>query len=226
MEFDYLRLSVLILIPLIVINFAFVLNKWNAPAWVIRKFFHTAGIALAGTYGGFGVELVEIYVVIGFIAAFAIILSFVPSIKYIQTYVTLGTREGESRVESFFNALFTVISNVGVLILFDEHRWIYMAASLVVAFGDGLGEFVGKPFGKHKYKIISPKSIEGSLAVFLGSLIGIFIPLLIFGAYDTSFLWLYFLVALLAMIIEAFSFSMLDNILMPFATAFLLLISV
>jgi len=51
---------------------------------------------------------------------------------------------------------------------------------LPLTFGDALGEVIGTPFGRHRFKVrglgeINQKSLEGCVAVFLGSLV----PLLI-----------------------------------------------
>ena len=59
---------------------------------------------------------------------------------------------------------------------------------LPLTFGDALGEVIGTPFGRHRFKVrglgeINQKSLEGCVAVFLGSLV----PLLIIaGARSPS----------------------------------------
>jgi dolichol kinase len=90
-----------------------------------------------------------------------------------------------------------------------------------VAIGDGLGEFIGKPFGKRKYRITAPKSLEGSLGVFLGSFVGAILAFGVLGSESITgwILLVIILASLIAMIIEAVSISFLDNILMPWAVA-------
>jgi phytol kinase len=91
-----------------------------------------------------------------------------------------------------------------------------------VALGDGLGEFIGKPYGKHKFKITANKSVEGSIAVFFGSFIGAILTLFLFNMFTVQiFLWV-ILTSFVAMVIEAVSFSFLDNVLMPTSVAAIL----
>ena len=69
----------------------------------------------------------------------------------------MGTRKGQRQSESIVNSTFTSISALTLLFVsfYFGSRHYFLAGILSVAVGDGLGEFIGKPYGKHKYKILS-----------------------------------------------------------------------
>lgn len=99
---------------------------------------------------------------------------------------------------------------------------------MIVGLGDGLAEPVGKRWGRHRYAALgwpkgqfSRKSLEGSLAVFLGAVAGVYIcegpelqQWLTFAAAAT-------LVGVAAAVVEALSPRGLDNVTLPFALALL-----
>ncbi|GAB5367637.1 hypothetical protein AAMO2058_001247900 [Amorphochlora amoebiformis] len=67
--------------------------------------------------------------------------------------------------------MFTLLMCVVGLTMFDrDEGYIIMAA---VGWGDGIAPWVGKMYGKHKYKLAGrQKSYEGSVGCFLGTLLG------------------------------------------------------
>ena len=67
-------------------------------------------------------------------------------------------------------------------------RYLVLATIYAWGIGDGLAALVGKRFGKHKIKwklADGKKSVEGSLAMFLCSLVSVFVVLLVRGGIDT-----------------------------------------
>lgn len=98
----------------------------------------------------------------------------------------------------------------------------------ITGIGDAIAEPIGTYFGKHTYRVfsfdkskISYRSIEGSAAVFVASLI---VPLFILypfhGTFSISFLWL-LLTAVICTLTEAFSPSGFDNMLLQIVASFL-----
>jgi len=91
---------------------------------------------------------------------------------------------------------------------------------LIMGYGDGFAAIIGKKFGKHKLKIYhSYKSIEGSLTVFVFSLI---ISLVFFSAYTTSgfhapiiFIPASLFIATIATLLEFYSPLGSDNLTLP-----------
>jgi dolichol kinase len=89
--------------------------------------------------------------------------------------------------------------------------------AMTLAFGDGFADIVGRKINRMKFKIIAEKSVPGSLAMFLTSVITCFITLAIFG-YDLIEMGLLTLIVILiATIIEALSPRETDNITIPMA---------
>jgi len=92
----------------------------------------------------------------------------------------------------------------------------------ILGWGDGLAPVFGKRFGKHKFYILSEKSMEGSLAFLIFGILGAILLNLIFHAG----LNLYFIliIGLIATIIEAVSPKDLDNLLIPLGISIVYLI--
>lgn len=86
---------------------------------------------------------------------------------------------------------------------------------LVMGYGDGLAAIIGKKYGKHQ--LIFGKSIEGSLAMFITSLIVTITILIIFGIPNLILIAL--AVAIIATIIELFTPKGLDNLSVPLITS-------
>ena len=86
---------------------------------------------------------------------------------------------------------------------------------LVMGYGDGLAAIIGNKYGKHK--IIYNKSIEGSITMFITSLIITATTLLIFSIYN--FLLIALVVSIIATIVELFTPKGLDNLSVPLITS-------
>jgi dolichol kinase len=219
---DTLKIVLLIIIPYILFGLAYYSHYLNKPAWFTRKLIHTFGLLIVGVYGSFLNTLEElIYVIFAFLLVL-IILSLIPHIQLFQNLIRMGTRDGERQLVSIVNTTLTSISILSLMVLlFFGERYLFFAGVLAVSLGDGLGEFVGKPYGRHKYNIVSEKSIEGSGGVFFGTFIGCIIAYTSFSIDIFSFqVVLGMLIAsTVATAIEAVSKSFLDNITMPWAVA-------
>ena len=95
--------------------------------------------------------------------------------------------------------------------------------------GDGLAPIIGAKYGKHRYTIgKATRSIEGSLMVFAGSVIGalfcfFFLDWFAYGGIPQFNIWqavsLSFICGCIATLVEAISPSGLDNITVPLITA-------
>ena len=177
---------------------------------------------MVGLFGSTISTLNEIIIIISILLISAIALSIYPRIQLIQSLIQMGTRKGEKEKETFFNTVFTIVTSLTLLYVTFEHRWIFMVAMMAVSLGDGFGEFIGKPYGKHKFKITANKSVEGSIAVFFGSFIGAVFALLLFDMFTGRILLLVILTSFVAMAIEAISFSFIDNLFMPTSVAIIL----
>ena len=81
-------------------------------------------------------------------------------------------------------------------------RYLVLAVIYAWGIGDGLAALVGKRFGKHKIKwklADGKKSVEGSAAMFLCSLVAVFTVLMVRGGIGVP---MCFVIALLAAIVS------------------------
>jgi phytol kinase len=107
---------------------------------------------------------------------------------------------------------------VPIIAVFNKYHMFYMLsiAILITVFGDGLAEPIGIRFGKHKYTTYSifpirkfVRSVEGSLTVFITSIIVIFIFKHSFN--NTQFLMALATIPIAMTLTEAVSPHTLDN---------------
>lgn len=82
----------------------------------------------------------------------------------------LGQTAGESHDLGL--VYYAISWTILAFFLFD-YRLIASIAIVAMAYGDGLGGLIGKRYGKHR--INGPKTLEGTLAVFAGTVIATFV---------------------------------------------------
>lgn len=109
-----------------------------------------------------------------------------------------------------------------IITLFFFMNWIGAASIFTLAFADGVGGWVGRKMGRHYYKVpwAKPKSLEGSLGMFIASLISILIAQIFF--YSRIDPLLIIVGSIAATIIEGISPKHSDNIFIPLLLALLL----
>ena len=208
--------------PFLLFLVAFYSHRINKPQWFTRKLIHTFGLFIVGLYGSFLNNFSEVLTVLLIFLIILAIFSIIPQIRMFQELIRMGTRKGERQIESLINTTLTAVSILTLMaISFTDNRHFFFAGVLSVAIGDGLGEFIGKPYGMHKYRIFANKSYEGSIGVFFGTLIGCIIAFLSFDLtiFSSDVITLFIIASLVATLIEAFSVSFIDNITMPWAVA-------
>lgn len=102
--------------------------------------------------------------------------------------------------------------------IFGE-KYLVLATVYAWGIGDGLAALVGKRFGKHKIKwklADGKKSIEGSLTMFLCSLISVFTVLLIRGGIGMAMCFaIAFLAAVVCTVAELCAKNGLDTVICP-----------
>jgi len=108
-------------------------------------------------------------------------------------------------------------------------------AITIMMWGDGVGDLIGRRWGKHKYEIVkgAQRSLEGSLGVFVFGFIGALVAIMFFGVLVPQVPWnrvvawecsldifsiimLSLIAAALGTLIEAISPRGFDNITIPF----------
>ena len=125
--------------------------------------------------------------------------------------------------------IFYVFSIIVLIVFFFDH-WVAASIGIVaMTYGDGFGSVVGRKYGKHK--TINRKSLEGSIGVFLASMIMAFVVIAFYtyicsngfysGDYETSipFWILPPVVGLITAVTETVCPGEYDNIFIPLLTA-------
>lgn len=130
---------------------------------------------------------------------------------------------GRKSLGTFFYAV-----SIGVLIALFWATQPYFAAIgiLVMTWGDGLAALIGQRWGQHRYKLWGmQKSWEGSLTMVVVSyIVSALILLAVYGNLWQTWL-IAAAIALIATVLEAFSWLGIDNLTVPLgsaATSFLL----
>jgi phytol kinase len=122
------------------------------------------------------------------------------------------TRTGDKRELLKGTLYFVVVAMICGTLYYKTFAGVLAMA--VLGWGDGLAPIVGTRLGKMKYKVLSDKSVEGSLAFLIGSLAAglFFVWLVVPGAFNPAKIAI---IAVVATIIEGVSPKEVDNILIP-----------
>ncbi len=222
MDINLVKVLVISITPFPIFFATYYFVAKDYPKWFIRKFIHTIGLVMVAIYPSFLNNVDEIIVTISIVLFGVIILTIHPKLKLFYFLIKNGTRDGEKQIISIINTVLTVTTALILLTIFYNNLWIFTASILTVGIGDGFGEFFGRKFGKHKYKIIGQKSIEGSLAVFVFSFMGILFTLFFNGLFATSTLLVIILASICVTVVEALSTQFMDNVLMPITSSLIL----
>lgn len=119
------------------------------------------------------------------------------------------------------------ISYSVLALFFSAKPYVIAAGILPMAYGDAAASLIGQKFGHQKYNIFSPKSIEGSIAMFATCLLGLLVCLPFFSfLYPISslnFLLASLGVAIVATVCEALTPKGFDNLTVPLLSAMVFL---
>jgi phytol kinase len=104
--------------------------------------------------------------------------------------------------------------------LWDSHPQYAVIGVMVMSWGDGMAALIGKRFGKHSFVHLGNKrSLEGSFAMFVTSLIVMIGILGITHSIHTRDITIAIPVAAIAALLEAYSPGGTDNISVPLSSA-------
>jgi dolichol kinase len=113
-------------------------------------------------------------------------------------------------------------------LFFSSKPYFIVAGILPMAYGDAAASLVGQKFGRHKYNISSPKSVEGSLMMFATCLLGFLACVLFFSFLypisSLSFALAFLGTAVVATVCEALTPKGFDNLTVPLFSAIVFLI--
>ncbi len=128
------------------------------------------------------------------------------------------TEEGHHTGLILYAASYSVLA-----LLYASKPWVIAAGILPMAHGDSAAALVGERMGRHRYRIVEEKSVEGSTAMFMVSFLSFAASLLFFSAlYPFSFsdmLAPALAVAAVATVVEALTPRGLDNLSVPLSGA-------
>jgi len=115
--------------------------------------------------------------------------------------------------------VFYAISYTCLAFVFPQKAHVIAAGILPMAYGDAAASIIGEKYGRHKYRLVAQKSVEGSLAMFLVSLASLAAGMIFFSwFYGFSYFSKMAAVvsaATVAAFVEAFSPMGFDNLAVP-----------
>jgi len=122
------------------------------------------------------------------------------------------TRTGDRKELLRGTLYFVVVAMICGTLYYKQFEGVLAMA--ILGWGDGLAPIVGTRLGKIKYEVLSPKTVEGSLAFFAGAAgAGLFfVQLIVPEAFDAGRI---ILIALIATVVEGVSPREVDNIAIP-----------
>ncbi|MEI8187243.1 MAG: phosphatidate cytidylyltransferase [Chlorobiaceae bacterium] len=124
------------------------------------------------------------------------------------------TRTGDKRELLKGTLYFVIVAMICGTLYYKQFAGVLAMAML--GWGDGLAPIIGTRFGKLKYRVLSDKSVEGSLAFLLGSIFAglFFVHLIVPESFDAGKI---LTIAVIATIVEGISPKELDNLTIPLA---------
>ncbi len=100
-----------------------------------------------------------------------------------------------------------------------------VASLMPLTWGDAFAALIGQRFGARKFTVLGQtRSIEGTLAMFVFSLLAVFLTLLFFAQPIATSLVFALVVAFIASIVEALSPFGIDNLTVPLSSAIALVV--
>lgn len=126
------------------------------------------------------------------------------------------TEEGHSTGLVMYAISYTILAY-----FYGTLPYIVAAGIFPMAYGDSTAALVGARYGSTKFKVFEEKSLQGSIGMFLGSLVSLGLGMSYFaGIYEFSYPFVPILaVAAITTILEAVSPKGIDNIFVPIVGA-------
>jgi len=216
MNQDWVALIISFVYVFAMIGIAEGLRKWRRySVEFTRKFIHIA----VGMWA-FGTVLLFERREFAIIPSLAFVV--INALSYWQdTFKAMETGETGQLGTIYFPISFTII----IWFLWDQPH-LLVASLMPMTWGDALAAVIGQRFGKRHYTLgSSQRSLEGSLTMFLSSLIATFLPLILLSSPPINFVnavGIAALTSLAATAIEAVSPWGVDNLTVPAISAMVL----
>ncbi|MHA1347485.1 MAG: diacylglycerol/polyprenol kinase family protein [Candidatus Heimdallarchaeaceae archaeon] len=224
MIFDPTQLNwVFVVVSLVVVfltlSTVYLFAYLNYEPWQVRKLGHMILHSVLAFFPYFIDNLFDLIITMSITMVLLLIFSLIPQIRFVPKIIEKCTREGDKNMQMVINSTLTGIAVLLVYVLFLDKPYVFTAAFLSVSLGDGLGEMIGRPYGKIKYRIFEERSLEGTIAVFVGTAISIFVALAVNKMLTVDIWWKILVIALIGTIVEACNYRFLDNVTLPAAIA-------
>jgi dolichol kinase len=176
------------LLTAIIIGFSDRLETVQVEKWgnKFRKFSHLFGGVVLITFCLYDVRVLS-WFSLSFFILFLLHEIFYVKFKitgiYTKTLIFIGRLERNQNSHpddpKLFYPTLLVLGAVAIIGLFGQ--MIAIATVITFAFGDSFSAIVGERLGKHKLPYNKTKSIEGTLAFFAASFLGVFIAYVVAG---------------------------------------------
>jgi dolichol kinase len=188
------------------------LDKWPELS---RKFLHIMVGNVAFLLPIFQTSWVMAFIAAGPFILFTFLMSPYTPIKSIKGRTSAA---GHSMGLVYYAITWTILAY-----LFFDNMVIIAIGILAMSYGDGFASIIGIRFGKKKYNVFGDqKSYIGSFAMFVFTFITTVVALVYYSIPLSSDIILVLLgIALVAAVVEGLTPKGLDNLSVPFVTAFL-----
>lgn len=133
-----------------------------------RKFLHIMIGNLPFVVPFFTISLFPVVVAAPFVIVTLLAIPSSPVHKKLKGLAAL-TEEGHR-----FGLVFYAFSYTLLVVLFPFRPYIVSVGVLTMAYGDAAASIIGERYGKNRYHVFAWKSIEGSIAMFVVSLLALF----------------------------------------------------
>ncbi|TXT54663.1 MAG: conserved membrane protein of unknown function [Candidatus Thorarchaeota archaeon] len=211
------------LVASLTISLAYKISEAGQPNWIPRKLVHILmGSIIAFTVVTYS-NLSGPTLAAGI---FFTVLMFAWAHKHdlIMQLLGAGSRENESKLNTFASGIMGLTGFGTAFLVFQARPEIFVAAILAVAWGDAAGEVFGRTYGtKLIKKRIGSKSFEGTISVFLFSLLSLCVAIVFYSdACVLCVLPQLIVIAATIAFVELVSIGWTDNFLIPIVTAILM----
>jgi len=188
------------------------LDKWPE---ISRKFLHIMVGNVAFLLPIFQTSWVMAFIAAGPFILFTFLMSPYTPIKSIKGRTSAA---GHSMGLVYYAITWTILAY-----LFFDNMVIIAIGILAMSYGDGFASIIGIRFGKKKYNVFGDqKSYVGSFAMFVFTFITTVVALFYYSIPLSIYVILVLLgIAVVAAIVEGLTPKGLDNLSVPFVTAFL-----
>ncbi len=187
-----------------------ILHRFNQDPELVRKVVHigTGNVLLIAWW---------LHIPTWICVSAGVIFSAIALASHYTNILSMLNDVGRKTYGVFYYALSITIL---VTVLWDQYPQYAAIGVMVMSWGDGMAALIGKRFGKHTFIHLGNKrSLEGSFAMFVTSLIVIVSILGIANGFRLKDIGIAIPIAAIAALLEAYSPGGTDNLSVPLSSA-------